>query len=228
MRRPWLESKAEAEREITRFAGERVVFVHCAGTLDPIGFAGEVDPERYARQVLLNSAAPQVLGDAFLRAARETPAPLGPSTEGWSAYGAGKAALDQWVRTAGAEQERRGGRVRLLVVAPGIVQTAMQEQIRATSPEDFPGVQRFREFAERGELRDPEDVARDLWSLLDRDLPNGAVVTCAISQRPLGRRHPRNPRTTPTRSASSRRSRPSAISVRAEPCRPRRGARSTP
>ena len=61
--------------EIKGFAGERVVFVHSAGTLDPIGFAGEVDAPAYTREVLLNSAAPQVLGDAFLRAAAATAAP---------------------------------------------------------------------------------------------------------------------------------------------------------
>ena len=105
------------------FAGERVVFVHSAGTLEPIGFAGEVDAASYARQVLLNSAAPQALGDAFLRAAAGTEAPCtllfissGAASsvyEGWTAYGAGKAAVDQWVRTAGAEQKRRGGRCRV-------------------------------------------------------------------------------------------------------------------
>src|SRR5262247_4003751 len=63
------------DRELKDFAGERAVFVHSAGTLDPIGFAGEVDVSSYRRQVLLNSAAPQVLGDAFLRAAAGTAAP---------------------------------------------------------------------------------------------------------------------------------------------------------
>ena len=182
----WREVAALFERELAGFEGERAVFVHSAGTLEPIGFAGEVDAHAYARQVLLNSAAPQVLGDAFLRAMRGSAAPgfvvmisSGAARsvyEGWSAYGAGKAALDHWVRTAGAEQERRGGRVRLLAVAPGVVETAMQEQIRATDAADFPEVQRFHELAERGELRAPEDAARDVWSLLGRELPNGAVV----------------------------------------------------
>lgn len=166
---------------------ERVVLIHSAGTLTPIGFAGEVDPDGYARQVLLNSAAPQVLGDAFLRSARHSDAPCtllmissGAAHgvyEGWSAYGAGKAAVDQWVRTAGAEQQRRGGRCRVLSVAPGVVATAMQEEIRATPECDFPDVGRFVELHESGALRTPEDAARDLWSLLARDdLESGAVL----------------------------------------------------
>jgi benzil reductase ((S)-benzoin forming) len=182
----WARAAAAFEREIANFAGERVVFLHSAGTLEPIGFAGEVDALAYQRAVLLNSASPQLLGDAFLRAAHRTRAACqlvmissGAAHsvyEGWSAYGAGKAAVDQWVRTAGAEQARRGGRVRVVSIAPGIVATAMQEQIRATPAARFPEVARFVELHRTGQLREPRAVAREIWALLERDLPNGAVV----------------------------------------------------
>jgi benzil reductase ((S)-benzoin forming) len=173
-------------REIPGFTGERVVFIHCAGTLQPMGFAGEVEGEAYARNVLLNSAAPQVLGEAFLRAVRHCEAPshlvmissgaAHSVYEGWTSYGAGKAAVDQWVRTAGAEQVRRGNRCRVLSVAPGIVATAMQEQIREMSADSFPEVAKFVDLHEAGELRAPATVAREIWDLLDEDLDNGAVL----------------------------------------------------
>jgi benzil reductase ((S)-benzoin forming) len=168
------------------FASDRVAFFHCAGTLTPIGFAGEVDPRGYERSVLLNSAAPQVLGDAFLRSARSAGARcdlvfIGSGAahsvyEGWTAYGAGKAAVDQWVRTAGSEQARRSGRVRVLSVAPGVVATAMQEEIRRTPATAFPQVERFRALHAEGALRKPEEVAREIWGLVLQDLPNGAVL----------------------------------------------------
>ena len=70
------------------------------------GFAGEMDAAAYTRNVLLNSAAPQVLGDAFLRAAARTEASCqlvnissgaaNNAYAGWSSYCAGKAAADQW------------------------------------------------------------------------------------------------------------------------------------
>jgi len=173
-------------REIQGFAGDRVVFLHCAGTLEPIGFAGEVEDEAYARNVLLNSAAPQVLGDAFLRALRRCQAPghlvmissgaAHSVYEGWTSYGAGKAAVDQWVRTAGAEQVRRGNRCRVLSVAPGVVATGMQDRIRGMAPDAFPEVAKFVDLHRAGALREPATVAREIWDLLDRDLPNGAVV----------------------------------------------------
>jgi len=173
-------------REMTGFAGERVVFFHAAGTLTPIGFAGEVDPAAYRRNVLVNSAASQILGDAFLRAAQETRARCDlvfissgaahSVYEGWSSYAAGKAAVDQWTRTAGAEQARRGGRCRVLAVAPGVVATPMQVEIRRSSARDFPEVARFVELEQVGALRDPDAAAREIWSLLSRDLQNGAVL----------------------------------------------------
>jgi benzil reductase ((S)-benzoin forming) len=174
------------EHELSRFSGERVVFIHAAGTLTPIGFAGEVDAQAYRRQVLINAASPAVLGEAFLRASCSTQAACdvvmissGAAQHlypGWSAYAAGKAAVDQWVRTAGAEQALRGSRCRVVSIAPGVVATPMQEEIRRSSRHDFPSLERFVALHERGELRDPLETARELWDLLGGDLENGTVL----------------------------------------------------
>lgn len=168
----------------------RAVFVSNAGTITPIGPAGAVDSAAYARNVVLNSAAPQVLGHAFLRAVADFPGAAhlvqltsGAATNpypGWSSYSAGKAAVDMWVRAVGREQAARAERglpsCRVVAVAPGVVETPMQAQIRAMSPEEFPAVEKFRARHERGENRTPEDAARGIWSVLDRDLDDGAVI----------------------------------------------------
>lgn len=172
-------------RELDHFDGDRVAFVHAAGVVEPIGFAGEVDTAAYTANVLLNSAAPQVLGHLFLAAARDVAASRhlvmltsGAASSvyaGWTAYGAGKAAVDQWVRNAGAEQSMRGG-VQVLAVGPGTVDTAMQEQFRAASQEAFPKRQKFLDLHKEGKLSDPGEVAAAMWGLLDRGLDNGSVV----------------------------------------------------
>ena len=172
-------------RELAGGQADRVVFVQAAGTLDPIGFAGEVDSDAYRTNVILNSAAPQVLGQLFLAAVAglEVPRAMILLTSGaassvypgWSSYGAAKAATDQWVRDVGAEQDLRGG-AQVLAVGPGTVDTDMQAQMRATSERDFPARGKFVDLHREGRLSDPEDVARRLWSLLDRDLDNGSVV----------------------------------------------------
>lgn len=173
---------------LAEFNGSRVVFIHNAGTLDPIGFAGDVDFAAYRSNVLLNSAAGQVLGHAFLTALAESgftgSAQLvmvssGAAIKaypGWSSYCAGKAALDHWVRTVGAEQRARESAVSVLSIAPGSVETAMQSQIRDTDAGDFPEVERFRQRHERGELKDPAAAARAIWSVLGMGLPAGTVT----------------------------------------------------
>lgn len=190
----WDVAAACFAREIGSFTGSRLVLFHSAGTLTPIGFAGDVDAADYRAQVLLDSAAPQVLGDAFLRAAAPVAGPAGRARAdlvmissgaaskpypGWSGYCAGKAAVDHSVRTVGAELAERGSRCRVLAVAPGIVETPMQAEIRATAARDFPQVARFHDYFESGALRPPADVAKELWALLERpapELPNGAVL----------------------------------------------------
>lgn len=164
---------------------DRVVLFHAAGALHPIGFADRVDPAAYTTNVLLNSAAPQVLGQAFIAAtaavprrhvvlvtsgAARTPYP------GWSSYGAAKAAVDQWVRTVGAEAEAADPSIHVLAVAPGTVDTAMQAALRATSEAEFPQRRKFEDLHREGKLADPADVARRMWQLLDSDLPTGTVV----------------------------------------------------
>ena len=181
----WAAVAQSFERELEGFSGDVVVFVHAAGMIDPIGYAGEVDSDTYTRNVVLNSAAPQALGHAFLSAVAQVDArrhivmlTSGAAQSvypGWSSYGAGKAAVDQWVRNVGAEQDDRGG-VQVVSITPGTVDTGMQERIRETSEEDFPKRSKFVDLHEQGKLEDPGRVAQQIWELLDRDLDNGSVV----------------------------------------------------
>ena len=164
---------------------QRLVLVHAAGTLSPIGFAGEVDFDAYADNVLLNSAAGQVLGHAFLAVAAPragervlvmiTSGAASSVYAGWTAYGAGKAALDQWVRNAGEEQRRRGAVV-VAAIAPGVIDTSMQEEIRSASAEDFPEVNRFRQLHEEGDLVAPDEAARRFWKAVESGLTSGSVI----------------------------------------------------
>lgn len=166
--------------------GDRVLALHAAATIEPIGFAGEVDGDAYTAAVLLNAAAPPVLGALLLGACvhREdlrrqvcmvSSGASDSAYAGWSAYTAGKAGLEQWVRTVGAEQAERGG-VEVSAIAPGVVETGMQESIRDTDARDQPSVQRFRQLHEQGQLEDPAGVALRLRERLDRGTGHGAVL----------------------------------------------------
>ena len=182
----WDMAEASFHRELAGFPGSRVVFIHAAGAIGPIGFAGETDPRESRASVLLNAAAPLILGDAFLRAGRhlscrrqlvllssgaaQRPYP------GVAAYGAAKAAVDQWVRATGNEQARRGN-VQVIAVTPGRVATTMHAQLRAAPDNQLPDRPEFIRLHEEGLLSNPRDVARKLWSLLDDpDITTGQVL----------------------------------------------------
>jgi benzil reductase ((S)-benzoin forming) len=180
----WLRVEEHFVEELASYDGARVVFIHNAGTITPIGPADQADRDAYTQAVLLNSAAPQVLGRAFLRASAHlmcerhlvmlSSGAAKTAYAGWSSYNAGKAAVEHWVRTVGEEQGLDGCRV--IAVAPGVVDTAMQTEIRATSEEAFPTVARFHELKKTGALSTPAAAAAGIWSLLGRDIPNGATV----------------------------------------------------
>lgn len=181
----WAHVGSEIDSLVTEHDPGRAVFIHAAGTLTPLGFAGEVDTGEYAANVILNSASGQVLGHLFLEAVQGRDGSFdlvmissGAANSvypGWSSYGAGKAALNHWVRNVGAEQSERGS-VRVTAIAPGVVATAMQEQIRQTSEHDFPRVGRFHALNAEGDLIAPEDAAKGIWETIENGLKSGSVI----------------------------------------------------
>ena len=165
---------------------DRVVFVHNSASLTPIGPAGSVDPTAYTSHVRLNSAAPQVLGDAAIRTARARDRPTvllqlssgaaGNPYPGWSGYCASKAAVEMWVRTV-ATETTDDDLVRVAAVRPGIVATEMQAEIRSSEPSEFPNVERFRDLHAGGALADPAAVGATIWGLAqDGGWENGAIL----------------------------------------------------
>ncbi len=82
---------------------------------------------------------------------------------GWAAYCAGKAGVERLTETVQLEEAEHG--LRAHAVAPGIVDTAMQERIRASSPEVFPEVERFRKLQEDRAFNSMEFVVDHLLAL---------------------------------------------------------------
>jgi len=82
---------------------------------------------------------------------------------GWGAYCAGKAAVERLTEVVALEEREVG--LRAHAVAPGVVDTDMQEQIRACPPDRFPAVDRFLEMKEHEQFNSGEYVARELLAL---------------------------------------------------------------
>ena len=82
---------------------------------------------------------------------------------GWSVYCASKAALDHHARAVALD---RTPGLRIASIAPGVIDTDMQAEIRATSDDRFPDRHRFEALKRDGKLRLPDDAARELVDAL--------------------------------------------------------------
>jgi len=161
------------------FDGERAIFVHNAFHHHRV-FAGEGEPEGLFAEVMANVAAPIVLGDAFLRAARpavERGVEVGLvqmssgaaklAYPALSVYGAGKAAMEQWVRAVRAERAVRGTGPWLVAVRPGFVDTPAARKDAELSATDFPAAPALKDALATGEgVLDADTCAREIWEAL--------------------------------------------------------------
>ncbi|MDB5932698.1 MAG: Short-chain dehydrogenase [Massilia sp.] len=155
---------------------DTALLVNNAGTVQPVGPLATQDPAAVARAIALNVAAPMMLASA-VAAACAPPAGCrilhvssgaGRSAyPGWSVYCATKAALDQHARAVAMDQNPNHSHpLRICSLAPGVIDTGMQAEIRASTLEQFPLRQRFEELKRDGNLADPATCARALVDYL--------------------------------------------------------------
>lgn len=82
---------------------------------------------------------------------------------GWGAYCAGKAGVERLTEVIALEEASIG--MRAYSVAPGVIDTAMQEKIRATSEDRFPEVQRFHDRKRTNDFNSARFVADELLAI---------------------------------------------------------------
>ncbi len=159
------------------------LWVNNAGVLDPMGRARDADPGEIANALAVNVGGVINGSATFARCAgRWAPArrvlvniSSGASTsvyEGWSVYGATKAAVDHFTEILDAEEPH----LACFAVAPGVVDTDMQAQIRTHDESTFPAIERFRQLHETGAWNSPAWIADHLAGLLTGALTPDQVV----------------------------------------------------
>ncbi len=85
---------------------------------------------------------------------------------GWAIYCLTKAGMENFIRSIAEEQALEPFPFETAIFDPGVMDTEMQEQIRLSSSDLFPSVQRFIDLKNSGNLRDPRIVATALWNRL--------------------------------------------------------------
>lgn len=164
-----------------------VYLINNAGVIEPVNRAeyntvGEMD-----RHLRINLLAPMAFSGAFIKHTcdwkiqkRILNISSGAATkpyEGWSAYCTGKAGLNMFTRCVGLEQQNQKYPVEIMSVAPGIVDTQMQEVIRGTTDKQFSLRQKFVDFKVSGQLEAPHKTGKKIAELLfSNDFVNGGFT----------------------------------------------------
>lgn len=91
------------------------------------------------------------------------------SIPSWASYCASKAALNMLSETFYLEEKELGRTLKVYAVAPGVIDTGMQKQIRSANEEDFSSVQRFVDLKQNNELYSPGEAADRLLLLLSQN-----------------------------------------------------------
>ncbi|WP_186315661.1 SDR family NAD(P)-dependent oxidoreductase [Catellatospora sichuanensis] len=146
---------------------DEVVLIHNAAVVAPIGPIGDLEPDELANAVAVNLTAPMLLTNSLLAALPATARAVimfvssGAAhrvIDGWSAYSATKRGAEEFFAHL-AEQYADEPRIKVEIVNPGVMDTGMQETIRAAR---FAGQQRFLDLYENNELPDPAAIAARL------------------------------------------------------------------
>ena len=84
---------------------------------------------------------------------------------GWSGYGISKAAFNMMIKLYASEMPG----IHFTALAPGLVQTAMQDIISEhKEPEKFPTIQRLQKARGTADMPQPEEVAARIWDILPK------------------------------------------------------------
>ncbi|MCU0968304.1 MAG: SDR family NAD(P)-dependent oxidoreductase [Rubrivivax sp.] len=154
------------------------VLVNNAGALSRLAPLADSEGADLARALRIDLEAPMLLTAAFLRATAGWAVPrkvllvssgLGRrAMAGSASYCAAKAGLDHLARAVALEEAAKPGGARIVSLAPGVIDTEMQVQLREADPALFAERSRFAQMKASGALDSPAAAAAKLLAWIDR------------------------------------------------------------
>jgi NAD(P)-dependent dehydrogenase (short-subunit alcohol dehydrogenase family) len=153
------------ERSLNKF-GSIDCLINNAAVIEPIGNFYDVDPVLWKKAMDINLVAPLALARFAAESLRKrqgrvinvsTGAAVHP-LPAWNAYCASKAGLHHLTRTMAVEEKQ----ITSLSLRPGVIDTAMQDQIRRDGPGHMPSdlTTYFQQLKETKRLEPPEVPAK--------------------------------------------------------------------
>lgn len=152
--------------------------INNAGLLGRAAPLAEVAPATLSLALRAGLEAALLLTAVFLDGTRDWPVPrrvmnissgLGRrAMAGSAAYCAAKAGMDHFSRCVALEEAARPNGARIVSIAPGVIDTDMQAELRGADPALFPERARFAQLHAEGALLSADDCAARLLARLAR------------------------------------------------------------
>ncbi len=152
--------------------------INNAGAIPAIVPLRDSRPADLASALRVGLEAPMLLTAAFLDATRAWPAPrkvlnissgLGrKAMASQAAYCAAKAGMDHFTRCLALDEAQAPNGARVCSLAPGVIDTDMQVQLRGADAAAFPDRGNFEQLKQGGQLTSPQDAARRVLAYLAR------------------------------------------------------------
>ncbi len=165
---------------------ERVILLNNAGIIEPVKHMGHADAQSINNHYQVNLVAPAILMNQFLAAWGSSSCELviinvssGAAhrpIDGWGPYCSAKSGLSMLTQVIHEENQFRNHNCRVYALAPGVVDTPMQETIRAADPSEFSQLERFKELKEQEAMEKPNTVARKFIDVVENNHTNLATI----------------------------------------------------
>ncbi len=166
---------------------DSVNLINNAGLIGEIAPVGDKGNTSIRNTFLVNTIAPAILSNQFIKqfsdlsvlklilnissgAGRHT-------VEAWADYCASKSALDMYSQVIFDEQKQKVNPVRIVSIAPGVVDTSMQIEIRNSDRSKFSDYQYFVDLKNNNKLDTPDFVAEKIVRVLPKILQQELCVT---------------------------------------------------
>lgn len=152
--------------------------INNAGMIPGITPLSAADPDELAQALRVDLEAPLLLSAAFLGATEHWNVPrrvlnissgLGRRPmASQAAYCAAKAGMDHFTRCLALEEARKPNGAKVCSLAPGVIDTDMQVQLRHADADAFPDQPRFVQLKTGAQLSSPADAATQVLAYLAR------------------------------------------------------------
>lgn len=156
---------------------EKIVLINNAGILGHVTPVGGLYTDKIIRSYHINLVSPAILINKFMDRYKDHSAErmiinissgaASHTVPSWSTYCSTKAGLEMFARVIMDEQQDVDRPVKVFSIAPGVVDTEMQDEIREVEPENFRDLDRFVQLKKEGLLTSPEEVAEKIADIIN-------------------------------------------------------------